>query len=144
MRQAVQLREVHSAYRAFVDLWAQVIKPALIDGKRLVLEVRTETRSLQANAMLWSILTDISRQVIWHGQKLSPEDFKCMATASLKKQRVVPGIEGGFVVLGSPTSKMTAAEMNELIEFLYAFGAARDVRWSRTSLGRDIPDEVCA
>lgn len=144
MRQAISLTSVQQGYKAVIDLWASVIKPALIEGKRLHLEVRSETRSLQANALLWSILSDLSRQVIWHGQKLDPEAFKDMATAALKRQRVVPGIDGGFVVLGSRTSKMTVAEMSELIEFLYAFGSQHEVRWSRTSLGRDVPDEVAA
>ena len=94
--------------------------------------------------MLWSILADVARQVEWHGQKLDDEAWKDMATAALKRQRVVPGIEGGFVVLGTRTSRMTIAEMSELIEFLHAFGDERGVKWSRTSLGREVPDECCA
>jgi len=90
-------------------------------------EVRPPTRSLEANAKLWACLTEISEQVIWHGQKLDPEAWKDMATAALKRQRVVPGIDGGFVVLGQRTSKMTVSEMSELIEFLHAFGARHDV-----------------
>jgi hypothetical protein len=84
-------------------------------------------RSLDQNAKLWAALTDIARQVEWHGQKLEPAEWKDMATAALKRQRVVPGIEGGFVVLGSSTSRMGKAEMTELIEFLLAFGAERGV-----------------
>jgi hypothetical protein len=53
-----------------------------------------------------------------------------MATAALKKQRVIPGIEGGFVVLGDSTSQMTIAEMGELMDFLEAFGAQHDVRFT--------------
>ena len=144
MRTHITLSSVHESYKAISTLWAETIKPALVDKKRLVLEVRTETRSTQSNAMMWSILTDLSRQVIWHGQKLAPSDWKTMATAALKRQRVVPGLDGGFVVLGDSTSKMTVGEMSELIEFLYALGSQHEVRWSRTSLGRDVPDEVCA
>ena len=40
------------------------------------------------------------------------------------------GIQGGFVMLGKSTSKMTISEMSEVIEFLYSFGADRDVVWS--------------
>ena len=86
-------------------------------------------RSLQANARMWCLLQDIARQVVWHGQKLSAEDWKCMATAALKRQRVVPRIEGGFVVLGEPTKHMTIAQMGELMEFLEAFGAQHDVKF---------------
>ena len=34
--------------------------------------------------------------------------------------------------------------MSELIDFLHAFGDERGVQWSRTSLGRDVPEEVFA
>ena len=36
---------------------------------------------------------------------------------------VVPGMEGGFVVLGSKTSHMSKRELSDLIELIYAFGA---------------------
>lgn len=143
MRAAISLYNAQQAHKALTTLWAE-LKPWLIAGHRLTVSVKSETRSTAQNSMLWSILSDISRQVEWHGQKLDEEAWKDMATAALKRQRVVPGIEGGFVVLGSRTSKMTVAEMSELIEFLHAFGSERYVRWSRTSLGREVPDEVCA
>jgi hypothetical protein len=50
-------------------------------------------------------------------------------TAALKKQKVVPGIEGGFVVIGARTSKMTVPEMTELIELSTAFGTQQGVKF---------------
>jgi len=89
-------------------------------------------RTLDQNAKMWAMLTDISRQVIWHGQKLHPDEWKDMITAALKNQKVVPGIEGGFVVLGAKTSRMSIKEMIDVIDFAYAFGADPDhpVKWS--------------
>ena len=87
-------------------------------------------RSLDQNAHLWAVLTDISNQVDWHGQKLSPEDWKSILTAGLKKeQRMAPGINGGWVVLGLSTSKMTKSEFSELLELSYAFGAEKGVQF---------------
>lgn len=129
---------------AMARLWVEVLKPALADGRRIVVTAKTETRSLAQNAIMWSCLTDISRQVEWHGQKLQPEDWKDMASAALKRQQVVPGIDGGFVVLGQRTSDMTIGEMSDMVTFLHAFGDQRGVTWSRTSLGRDVPDECAA
>ena len=143
MRASITLYNAQQAHQALLSLWAD-IKPWLIAGHRLTVSVKTETRSTAQNSMLWSCLADLSRQVEWHGQKLDDEAWKDMATAALKRQRVVPGIDGGFVVLGTRTSKMTIAEMSELIEFLHAFGSERGVKWSRTSLGRDVPDECFA
>ena len=143
MRHTLTLSTITQARADLAELWPLIVDE-LRAGRRLVLSIKSETRSTAANAMMWSILTDLSRQVIWHGQKLAPEDWKCMATAALRKQRVVPGLDGGFVVLGDSTSTMTVGEMSELIEVLYALGAQHDVQWSRTSLARTVPDECCA
>lgn len=90
----------------------------------------TETRSVQQNRLMWAMLTDISRQVVWYGQKLAPVEWKCVLTAGLKKQKIVPGIDGGFVVVGSSTSAMTIKEMNEVIEMAEFFGGQQGVRFS--------------
>lgn len=95
-----------------------------------VVSIKALTRSLMQNNRLWALLTDISRQVDWYGRKLSPENWKDVFTAALKKQDVVPGIEGGFVVLGMSTSKMTKQEMVDLQELISAFGAERHVKWT--------------
>lgn len=87
------------------------------------------TRSLMQNSRLWGMLTDISRDVEWHGRKLSKENWKEIFSASLKKQEVIPGLDNNFVVLGASTSKMTVAEMSEMIELMYAFGAQHGVVW---------------
>jgi hypothetical protein len=106
------------------------LKQALQSERRWTLTVRQEKRSDEQNRRLWAMLHDISKQIAWHGQYLSEEDWKHIFTASLKKQRAVPGLDGGFVVLGQSTSSMTRAEMSDLIELLFAFGADKDVRWS--------------
>lgn len=86
-------------------------------------------RSLEQNSKLWAMLTDVARQVEWHGQRLSKEDWKEMFTAALKRQRVVPGLEGGFVVLGASTSQMTVGELSELMELIAAFGVEHGVEF---------------
>lgn len=98
-----------------------------MSGQRLELTIRKQKRSLDQNAKLWACLTDISRQVDWYGEKLTPDDWKTMLTAILRKQKAVPGIDGGFVVLGMSTSKMTKEEMSELLELAMAFGADKGV-----------------
>lgn len=111
------------------SIWPQ-LKSALMAGHRMVLEVKPSTRSYQQNARLWAMLTDISKQIDWYGRKLSPDDWKHVFSAALKKQDAVPGIDGGFVVLGLSTSKMTKAEMCDLQTLMEAFGAERNVRFS--------------
>ena len=114
------------AHAVFSDAW-RIAKNALMAGHRLTISVKPETRSLAQNRRLWAMLTDISEQVNWYGQKLTQEEWKDVMTAALKKQKVVPGIDGGFVVIGARTSKMTKAEMTELQELMAAFGAEHGV-----------------
>lgn len=100
--------------------------------------IRPPTRSLDQNARLWAMLGDISRQVVWYGKRLAPEDWKHVFTASLRKLDVVPNIDGtGFVALGMHTSTMTRREMSDLQTLMEAFGAERDVIWSEPAAQRE-------
>jgi hypothetical protein len=93
-------------------------------------EIKPARRSLEQNSHLWAVMSDISEQVDWYGQKLSPEDWKHILTAGLKReQRMAPGINGGFVVLGQSTSSMSKAEFSELLELAYAFGVEKGVKF---------------
>lgn len=88
-------------------------------------------RSLEANAKMWAMLADIASQVEWYGKRLTPEDWKHVFSASLKKLQVVPNLDGtGFVALGLSTSRMSVREMSELIELMAAFGAERGVNFA--------------
>jgi hypothetical protein len=91
-----------------------------------VVEIKERTRSLDQNALLWRLLTITSKQVPWtvngHDSMLSPEDWKDVFTASLHQElRIAKGIQGGFVMLGRSTSKMTVSQMTAMIEFIYSF-----------------------
>ena len=114
------------ARQPFEQAW-MLAKSLLLAGHRLTLEVRPEKRSDAQNRRLWAMLGEISQQVDWYGQKLSPEEWKDVFSASLKRQRVVPGLDGGFVICGQRTSKMTKAEMSEMQELMAAFGVERGV-----------------
>ena len=93
------------------------------------------TRTLEQNSLLWPLLTDLSKQVNWYGNKLSQDEWKDVMTAAIKKQKVVPGVDGSFVVCGQRTSKMGKKEFSDLIEVIYAFGAEQGVQWTRPALG---------
>lgn len=73
------------------------------------------------------MLRDISEQVIWYDHRLTPEEWKIVLSSSLRKQKVVPGTDGGFVALGVSTSQLTRQEMSDLMELISAFGASRGV-----------------
>lgn len=91
-------------------------------------EWKAAKRTLPQNDKLWACLTDVATQVVWYGEKLSATDWKDMFTASLRKARVVPGIDpGSFVLIGLHTSDMTKDELSNLIELIHAFGAEHGV-----------------
>lgn len=116
------------AHQAIEAAWRHA-KAWLMAGHRLTLEVRPEKRSDAQNRRLWAMLADISAQVDWYGQKLTSEEWKDVLSASLKRTKVVPGLDGGFVVCGQSTSRMTRAEMCELQELMEAFGAQQGVKF---------------
>lgn len=97
--------------------------------------VKPPTRTLDQNALLWPLLTDLSKQVPWQvngkEQMLSPHDWKDLATAALvSENRVAAGMHGGFVFLGRHTSTMSKRTFSDLIEVILAFGSSHNVQWS--------------
>lgn len=112
------------ADRARVARWAANVEVGT------AVEFRSKSRSAEQSALMWVLLGHISKQVEWYGVYLSSDDWKDVLTASLRKARVVPGIDPGtFVPLGMRTSQMTIPEMTALIELIYAFGAERGVQF---------------
>ncbi|OQS10264.1 hypothetical protein B0T37_10590 [Chromobacterium violaceum] len=101
------------------------------DGRGLKVTIQTASiRNLSQNAAMWAALTDISEQLDWYGNKLTPEEWKDLLTASLRRTKAVPNIDGsGFVILGQRTSDMSIREMGELLELIHAFGAEKGVKF---------------
>jgi hypothetical protein len=100
-----------------------------------IVEVKPPTRSLEQNSRLWSMLSDVSNHVIWHGRKLDSESWKHIFTSSLKRMDIVPNLEGtGFVALGMSTSRMTKKELGDLMELISAFGAENGVKFTEQEI----------
>lgn len=90
-----------------------------------------DARSIEQNARMWAMLTEISSQVDWYGEKHTPDEWKDILTASLRSYRVVPGLNPETrVPLGMRTSSMTRKEMANLLELIEAFGADHSVQFS--------------
>lgn len=106
-----------------------------------VVEIKKPRRSLPQNARLHAMCTDVAMQVEWNGAKRNTEAWKDIFTAALRSSRhaldVVPGINGGFVLLGMHTSDMTVAEAGDLMELIAAFGAEHGVVFGDFDEARD-------
>lgn len=118
-------RLINDAVRERAQRWLR----ACPDGT--IVETRDPTRSLEQNALLWARLNEIAKQVEWYGSYLNADDWKDILTASLRKARVVPGIDpGSCVALGLRTSKISVTEMTMLLDLIDAFAAERGVIFS--------------
>jgi len=99
-----------------------------------IVEFRQPKRTVDQNARLWALLTDVARQIEWAGRKRTTEAWKDIFTAALRSAKheldVVPGIEGGFVLLGMHTSSMSKAEMIDLQTLIEEWGARNGVMFS--------------
>ncbi|WEA24068.1 recombination protein NinB [Rhizobium binxianense] len=99
-------------------------------------EFKGPQRTTPQNDRMWAMLTDLSLQLTWYGQQLTPEDWKFVMLDALRRERseqirMVPNTDGsGFVPLGTSSSDLSKEEMTDLIEIIFAFGAQHGVEWS--------------
>ena len=116
--------------------WAyQLITKGLPGGAvEVAIRRHEEKRSTDQNSRQWAMFTDLSNQLEWYGQKLTPTHWKELLSNEWQAQTIVPGISGGLCPLGVSTSKMRKREMSELIEIVMAFGSERGVIWSDPAL----------
>lgn len=93
-----------------------------------------------------AMIGDIARQVEHIGRKWDADDMKRLLIDEFADEmraagtplhndgRVVPSFDGRRIVqLGVQSRDFYVKEAAAFIEFLYAFGAARDVQWSESS-----------
>jgi hypothetical protein len=90
-------------------------------------------RSLEQNAKLHALLSDIAEQATWAGQRLDVEDWKRLMTSAWERAngghvRIFPSLDGsGMDILYRRTSRMTKQEMSELIEYATAWAVSNGV-----------------
>lgn len=122
-------------------------------ARKLVITVSEPTRTLESNAAMWCLLGDLAEQVGWkparwrgdrcveegryvllseepRAKRLTAEDFKDVVSAALKRPRLFGGIDGGIVAVGMRTSKMTQAQMRDLLVLIEEFGSRIGVEWT--------------
>jgi hypothetical protein len=91
-------------------------------------------RSLPQNDRMWAMLTDIATQATWHGKKRTTKVWKDLFSAAVLTAaggiEVVPGLDGGIMLVGLRTSEMTVAQMADLITYMESWGAQNGVTFS--------------
>jgi len=92
-----------------------------------VVTVKPATRTTEQNALMWSLLSEISRAKP-EGRRHTPEVWKALAMhACGHAVQFETGLSGEPFPIGFRSSRLTKQQMSELIEFLYAYGAEKGV-----------------
>ena len=130
--------------RALLVLHDDVIRARAIDWiKRAAKDTRVEfrgpRRTLDQNALMWAMLTDISRQREHCGRRYSPDQWKIlMLHACGREVQFIPALDGStFIPWGQSSSDLSKQEMSDLIEFMRSWGAQNGVRFSDEARSSD-------
>lgn len=96
-----------------------------------VVNIRPATRTNEQNALLWSLLSEVSRAKP-DGREMTSEQWKAaFMDAAGFKPTFIPSLDGdSFLCLGYKSSRLTKLEFSDLIECIYEFGARKGVEWS--------------
>jgi hypothetical protein len=116
------------------EVW-QRMKQALDSGVPLVMEITRENRSLPQNALIHSIISQISAQTQHLGSTWDTESWKRLLVDAYTREQwsgssgqVIPNLTGdGIVQLGLQTRKFTKAQASEFSEWLMAWAAQNGV-----------------
>jgi hypothetical protein len=128
MTHSITLDNPQAAHVTLQRLWGW-LKPRLLQGQRITLSVEEERRNNRQNALLHATLADIASRREWAGRKWEAEVWKRLLTAAWMRTRgeqlvVVPALDGhGVDVVFQRTSRLSKADMAELIDFIQAWEA---------------------
>lgn len=125
----------------------QMASRAVIDAPDgYVCKVEPAPKSRDQEARYHAMIGDIARAVpifdrLWDREDMKRllvdqfvRDMKNSGTPLRHGGQVVPSIDGtGIVQLGVQTRDFLKAEASAFIEWLFAFGAEHDIRWSETA-----------
>lgn len=101
----------------------------------LVLEIKPLTRTLEQNAKLHAMLTDISKQCEFQGRRISVEQWKMVfcsahAIATGKPAEMAIGLEGEVINLRESTAQMSVKRLASLITYVEAWGVGNGVHFN--------------
>jgi hypothetical protein len=96
-----------------------------------VVNIKEANRTSDQNALMWALLSDIARAKP-EGRVLPTEIWKCLfMSACGQAVRFEPGLDGeGVVPVGFRSSRLTKAEMSDVIECIIEYGTRHEVAWS--------------
>ena len=113
------------------DLAKRLIDAAPVDA---VVTVKEATRNADQNALMWALLSDISRAKP-DGRKHTPEVWKSLFMSACGHEvQFAQGLDGNPFPVGFRSSRLSVRQMADLITFIQAWGDERGVKWSGVPL----------
>lgn len=119
----------------------RIMAKAMIDRAppNAIVNIREETRTLDQNAKMWAMLSDVSRSKP-NGRMMTTERWKAVfMQACGHAVQFEIGLDGAPFPIGYSTSKLTKAQMGDLITFIYQWGDENSVKWSEPPLSPPEP-----
>lgn len=110
----------------------RLLAKSLIDRAppHAVVNVRESKRTTDQNALMWCLLSDISRAKPG-GRTLTPDVWKAVfMNACGHAVQFETGLSGEPFPIGFRSSRLTKAQMTDLIEFILSWGAEQGIQWS--------------
>lgn len=83
--------------------------------------------SSQQRKLLNSACGDLAAQIIWHGQRLSKDDFRHLIAGTILGWRMMPAIDRGegapgFIMLGGSSLDLSKTECTDAITMAFHLG----------------------
>lgn len=93
------------------------------------IEFKQPKRSLPQNDRMWAMLTDIATQKEHCGRKYTPDHWKVLFMHACGREvQFIPALDNStFIPWGQSSSDLSKAEMTDLIECMFAWGAQNGV-----------------
>lgn len=118
--------------------YAEQVIGQLLPGGPVVVSIANESRGEQQSRKFHAMCGDVAKQCQWAGKKRTAEQWKLLfvsahAVATREGSEIVPGLEGEFLNIRESTAKMGVKRMASLIEYVSAWGASNDIKWSASN-----------
>ena len=106
----------------------------------LLIRPKRQTRSMLQNALLHAVITDIAKQVKWHGQSFDVVTWKRLCMASWLREKneqpqLIPALDGkGFDIIFERTSQLNTKDCADFCTWCLAFGDENNVNFKMRTI----------
>ena len=96
------------------------------------IEARGAKRTLDQNALLWVLLTEVAAKGSHAGQKFTPDQWKVLFMHACGQEvQFIQALDGKtFLPWGNRSSHLSKSQMADLIDFIHAWAAENGVELS--------------